>query len=178
MVISSDHGIYECNTFHENDSPISSRKTNLTVIEQLKFVPQPTSKNLEMGTVGKVHCKVQGSPTPQVKWTKVCLFQHYQIEIENIRIFVNFQDNSDSLPSNLADINGTLIFKNVTIEDKGNYTCTAGSSTQGTIKATVVIGAVVAPKFVVAPKGPIQAYEMNSVMIHCQATGGKYLLCK
>lgn len=70
-VISSDHGIYECNTFHENDTPISSRKTNLTVIEQLRFVPQPTSKNLEMGTLGKVHCKVQGSPTPQVKWTKV-----------------------------------------------------------------------------------------------------------
>lgn len=80
------------------------------------------------------------------------------------------QDNSDGLPPNLADINGTLIFKNVTIEDKGNYTCSA-TSTQGTIKATVVIGAVVAPKFVVAPKGPIQAYEMNSVMIHCQATG-------
>lgn len=73
-VVSSDHGIYECNTFHENDSPISSRKTNLTVIETLKFAPPPTSKNLELGTLGKVHCKVQGSPTPQVKWTKVsCL---------------------------------------------------------------------------------------------------------
>jgi len=74
-VISSDHGIYECNTFHEND-PISSRKTNLTIIETLKFVPQPTSKNLEMGTLGKVHCKVQGSPTPQVKWSKVSLLHH------------------------------------------------------------------------------------------------------
>lgn len=83
---------------------------------------------------------------------------------------VNFQDDSDSLPSNLADINGTLIFKNVTLDDKGNYTCSA-TSPQGSIKATVVIGAVVAPKFVVAPKGPIQTYEMNSVMIHCQATG-------
>ncbi|KAG4069728.1 hypothetical protein HA402_008566 [Bradysia odoriphaga] len=148
-VISSDHGIYECNTFHENDNPISSRKTNLNVIEVLKFVPQPTSKNLEMGTIGKVHCKVQGTPTPQVKWTK---------------------DNSESLPSNLADVNGTLIFKNVTIDDKGNYTCVA-SNTQGIIKATVSITAVVTPKFLVAPKGPIQAYEMNSVMIHCQATG-------
>lgn len=81
-----------------------------------------------------------------------------------------FQENSDNLSSNLADINGTLIFKNVTVEDKGNYTCSA-TNTQGTIRATVVIATVIAPKFVVAPKGPIQAYEMNSVMIHCQATG-------
>lgn len=77
-VISSDHGIYECHTLlHDDDAPISSRKTNLTVIETLKFAPQPTSKNLEMGTVSKVHCKVQGSPTPQVKWTKVRQFSFH-----------------------------------------------------------------------------------------------------
>lgn len=80
------------------------------------------------------------------------------------------QENSESLPSNLADVNGTLIFKNVSSDDKGNYTCVASNS-QGTIKATVAIGAVVAPKFLVAPKGPILTYEMHSVMIHCQATG-------
>lgn len=47
----------------------------LKIIEQLKFVPQPTSKHLELGQIGKVHCKVQGTPTPQVKWIKVNLIK-------------------------------------------------------------------------------------------------------
>lgn len=81
-LVSSDHGIYECSTFQANDTPITSRKIILTVIETLKFVPQPTSKNLELGTLGKVHCKVQGSPTPQVKWSKVIFLHHQKLLAE------------------------------------------------------------------------------------------------
>lgn len=69
-VLSTDSGSYECLVFNDQNVQTSSRKSELKVIEQLKFAPQPTSKNLELGTVAKVHCKVQGTPTPIVKWTK------------------------------------------------------------------------------------------------------------
>lgn len=70
----------------------------------------------------------------------------------------------------IEDINGTLVFKNVSESDRGNYTCIATNS-QGQISATVVITPVIAPKFIVKPQGPIQVNEMAPVMIHCAATG-------
>lgn len=74
------------------------------------------------------------------------------------------------MPDLVEDINGTLIFRNVSESDRGNYTCIA-NSTQGTITATVVISTVVAPKFIVKPTGPIQVNEMAPVWIHCKAFG-------
>lgn len=73
--IPSDSGFYEC-SISQNGNGISSVNTvELTIIEKLKFSPAPTtSKGLEMGSVGKIHCKVQGTPTPQVQWIKVSHF--------------------------------------------------------------------------------------------------------
>ena len=71
-VVTSDNGTYECETFNDREQQISSTIVALNVIEILKFLPQPpTSKNIELGTVAKVHCKVQGTPMPQITWTKV-----------------------------------------------------------------------------------------------------------
>lgn len=78
-VVASDNGIYECQVFNDREIQMSSKKSELHVIEQLKFVPQPTSKNLELSTVAKVHCKVQGTPTPKVKWTKVKVFSSLNV---------------------------------------------------------------------------------------------------
>lgn len=74
------------------------------------------------------------------------------------------------LPPTADDINGTLTFKNVTSDDKGNYTCIAINA-QGQINVTITINPVVAPKFLLGPKGPIQINEMGTTMIHCQAIG-------
>lgn len=130
---------------------------------------------MEIGKVGKIHCKVQGTPTPLVSWKLV---------------------SSDNLPDSVEDVNGTLIFKNVSESDRGQYrygyilrhcdqleiylkfiknefieySCHA-SNDQGEISATVVVTPVIAPKFLVKPQGPIQVNEMGSVMIHCAATG-------
>lgn len=52
----------------------SVQVSELNVIEKLKFAPPPTSKGLEISSVGKIHCKVQGTPTPQIQWTKVSGF--------------------------------------------------------------------------------------------------------
>lgn len=57
-------------TIHRNGNGLQSvQLTDLTVIEKLKFAPPPTSKGLEIGSVGKIHCKVQGTPTPHTWWS-------------------------------------------------------------------------------------------------------------
>lgn len=117
-------------------------------LENLKFAPQPTSKNLELGTVGKVHCRAQGTPNPQIKWTA----------------------EGGDLSEEIEDRNGTLVFRNVTASQSGNYTCFA-KNVQGEISATVAITVVVAPRFLVFSDGPINVTEMGDAMLHCQATG-------
>lgn len=69
--VPTDAGVYDCFVYKNSDSPMTVQSTELTIIEELKFSPKPTSKHLEIGSVGKLHCKVQGTPTPQVRWIKV-----------------------------------------------------------------------------------------------------------
>ncbi|XP_031627847.1 tyrosine-protein kinase-like otk [Contarinia nasturtii] len=147
--IPSDAGIYECTILRNGNAVQSVQTTELNIIEKLKFTPPPTSKGLEIGSVAKIHCKAQGTPTPQIQWTK---------------------DSTNNLPDSVEDINGTLIFKNVSESNRGNYTCRAASN-QGEISATVIVTPVIAPKFLVKPQGAIQVNEMGSVMIHCSAIG-------
>ncbi|KAH8421075.1 hypothetical protein KR222_010720, partial [Zaprionus bogoriensis] len=149
-IIASDAGQYLCQLQLEGHMAISSPPGTLEVIEQLKFMPQPTSKNLELGSLGKLHCKAQGTPTPQVQWLR---------DAEN-----------SSLPEHVDDINGTLTFRNVSAEHRGNYTCLASNS-QGQINATVTVNVGVAPRFSVAPLGPIETSEQGVAAIHCQAIG-------
>ncbi|XP_011184428.2 tyrosine-protein kinase-like otk [Zeugodacus cucurbitae] len=148
-VFASDAGQYVCQIYVEGHRPSTSEPAELQVIEQLKFMPQPTSKNLELGSVGKVHCKAQGTPSPNVKWIR---------------------EPDGQLPEAIDDINGTLVFKNVSAEHRGNYTCVASNS-QGHINATVTVNVVVAPRFSVAPEGPIETGEMGVAVMHCQAIG-------
>ncbi|KAH8402048.1 hypothetical protein KR009_009484 [Drosophila setifemur] len=148
-VLASDAGQYQCQLVIEGAVTTSSNKGALVIIEQLKFAPQPTSKNLELGSLSKVHCKAQGTPPPQVKWMR---------------------ETQLPLPANVTDQNGTLIFNQVGNEQRGQYTCIASNS-QGQISATVSINVVVAPKFSVPPEGPIEVVESGTAVIHCQAIG-------
>lgn len=70
-IIASDAGQYMCQLQLEGHAAVNSSPGTLEVIEQLKFMPQPTSKNLELGTLARLHCKAQGTPTPQVQWLRV-----------------------------------------------------------------------------------------------------------
>lgn len=56
----------------------------------------PPNKNFELGSRGKIHCKANGSS--DVYWKR---------------------NQSDELPENVKDDNGTLIFENVDISMKG-----------------------------------------------------------
>lgn len=66
---------FQCSILRNGNPVQSVQITELNIIENLKFAPYPTSnKGLEIGSVGKIHCKVQGTPTPQIQWTKVSRF--------------------------------------------------------------------------------------------------------
>lgn len=118
----SDRGEYTCEIVTAGFESVVSKTATISVTEILKFVPPPVNKKLELGTVAKIHCKAQGTPPPMIHWEKI--------------------DNSgDGLATHVTDMNGTLHFNGVLIEDKGKYLCTASNS-QGVINATVNIDVV------------------------------------
>lgn len=77
---------------------------------------------------------------------------------------------NETLPENVEDINGTLIFQNVTLENRGRYTCVA-SKKGDEIQATININVVIAPKFVLTPPTTINVVEMQAVILDCSASG-------
>lgn len=171
-VIASDEGSYDCQvTNNGSEFLVTSNAAELQIIckyfrlrklsdhsskfpkclANLRFTPKPPStKNLELGSFAKIHCKAQGTPTPSVHWT--------------------IEGTKSELPDAVEDVNGTLTFRSVSTEHRGSYTCVASNS-QGEISASVQVHVVVAPKFEIAPEGSIQVAEMGTVFIHCVATG-------
>ncbi|XP_053679684.1 tyrosine-protein kinase-like otk [Anopheles nili] len=157
-VVASDEGSYDCQiTNNASDFLVSSTAAELQIISNLRFTPKPpTSKNLELGSIAKIHCKAQGTPTPTVHWTST-----------------GSDGNGGSgvaLPESVEDVNGTLVFRNVSAEHRGSYACVASNS-QGEIRASVSVNVVIAPKFEIAPEGSVQVTELGTVQFHCVATG-------
>ncbi|XP_050311657.1 tyrosine-protein kinase-like otk [Anthonomus grandis grandis] len=149
---SSDRGEYICEVITEGFEAVPSQPATISVIEQLRFVPAPVNRKLELDSTGKkIHCKAQGTPPPLVHWEKEGL-------------------TPDNFPAHITDMNGTLHFNKVTAADKGKYHCIATNS-QGTINASINIDVVVAPRFVVPPKTPLNVNEGDSVMIDCIVEG-------
>lgn len=80
-VIASDAGEYQCKIEIKGFESITSDPARLSVIEFLKFAPAPTSKNLELGSIGKIHCKAQGTPTPQITWIRVSCYHNFYLRV-------------------------------------------------------------------------------------------------
>lgn len=104
-----------------------------------------STKNVDLGSSSKVHCKVAGST--KVYWTK---------------------EPDEGLPDDVDDINGTLVFNNIKLEHKGNYTCVA-SNDEESIKTSVEVR--ILPKFDVAPPKNLEVVELQSVYLDCVASG-------
>ncbi|XP_060519446.1 tyrosine-protein kinase-like otk [Cylas formicarius] len=147
----SDRGEYVCEIITAGFDPVLSQPATISVIEQLRFVPPPVNKKLELDSVAKIHCKAQGTPPPIVRWERE-------------------GKSSENFPSHVSDINGTLHFNKVTSEDKGRYSCIASNS-QGTINTTINIDVVVAPRFKVPLKSLVEVTENQAVMIDCVVEG-------
>ncbi|CAG9824276.1 unnamed protein product [Phaedon cochleariae] len=147
----SDRGEYVCEVLTTGQKPVFSKPATISVIELLRFVPSPVNKKMELGSIARIHCKAQGTPPPIIHWEK-----------EGVTV--------ENLPSHITDMNGTLHFNGVLAEDKGRYNCFASNS-QGAINATINIEVVVAPKFSILPKTPMEAIEGHSVSIDCVVEG-------
>ncbi|KAG5887633.1 hypothetical protein JTB14_030903 [Gonioctena quinquepunctata] len=147
----ADRGEYICEIVTAGQKPILSKPATISVIEQLRFVPAPVNKKMELGSVAKIHCKAQGTPPPIIRWEK-----------EGV--------SAENFPSHITDMNGTLHFNGVLTEDKGRYHCFASNS-QGVINASINIDVVVAPRFTVLPKSPTEVMEGQSVSIDCVVEG-------
>ncbi|XP_052873435.1 tyrosine-protein kinase-like otk [Anopheles cruzii] len=154
-VVASDEGGYDCQiTNNASEFLVSSTVAELQIISNLRFTPKPpTTKNLELGSIAKIHCKAQGTPSPTVHWT---------METDG--------SSTAALPDTVEDVNGTLVFRAVSADHRGNYVCVAANS-QGEIRASVAVNVVVAPKFVTAPEGSVQVAELGTVQFHCVASG-------
>ena len=74
------------------------------------------------------------------------------------------------LPENVDDVNGTLIFNNVTLEHKGKYSCHASIGDES-ILASIQVNIVIAPKFEVSPPSAINVVEYQPVFLDCIASG-------
>jgi PTK7 protein tyrosine kinase 7 len=113
---------------------------------RLNFTTKPLStKNVDLGMSSKVHCKASGST--KIYWTK---------------------EPGETLPDDVEDVNGTLIFNNVKLDHKGNYTCIA-SNDEESIKTTVEVR--ILPKFDVTPPKELEVVELQSVFLDCSASG-------
>lgn len=123
--MAADDGLYDCVITNNDDgSEVNSKPAKLTVIAKLKFNPKPVGKTLELNSVGKIHCKAQGSPQPDISW---------------------YRDKGAALPLGAVVENGTLVFEKVTFDQQGEYTCVA-VNTQGKIESTVQVNVAVSPQ--------------------------------
>lgn len=100
---------------------------------------------MDLGMSSKVHCKAVGST--KVYWMK---------------------EPDEALPEDVEDVNGTLIFTNVKLIHKGNYTCVASNDDES-IRTTIEVR--ILPKFDVAPPKNLEVVELQSVYLDCVAFG-------
>ena len=108
----------------------------------LEYGPTYAKENT---TITLPKCHATGSPTPEVKWTKV----------------------SGSLSPQAVDEDGKLELFNVTKDDEGEYECTAKNplaSERSKTKLEVI-------QVPVKPPEVLLVYEGNDSSIRCQATG-------
>ncbi|XP_046400427.1 inactive tyrosine-protein kinase 7-like [Ischnura elegans] len=146
-----DTGQYQCSVEAHGYPPILSNNATFVVKERLKFLPRPVNKRLELDSVGKLYCKVQGAKPLRVRWMKAGA------------PMMDF-------PSHVRDNDGTLVLDKVQRSDAGQYTCVA-TNAQGIINATIEVEVIVTPKFTIVPLNPTEAYEGYPVMMNCKAEG-------
>ncbi|XP_071052422.1 basement membrane-specific heparan sulfate proteoglycan core protein isoform X15 [Onthophagus taurus] len=103
-----DSGTYTC-TIKTYTGRTTSATATVNILSQHGVAPRahvsPVNQTVGQGTTVEIHCDASGSPTPDVKWTRV----------------------HEKLGYNAHQIGNTLRIDNVDISDRGVYVCVASN---------------------------------------------------
>lgn len=75
---------------------------------------------------------------------------------------------NDTLPNDVEDINGTLLFDSVALNNKGQYTCYATNGDE-TIHQAIQLG--IMPRFETSPLEHLEIFEGQKIVLDCVAAG-------
>ncbi|XP_061381072.1 tyrosine-protein kinase-like otk [Danaus plexippus] len=128
----------------------ANRRHRATTDGVLRFEPEPYSKKFELGSSGKIHCKVAGGVTPTVQW---------------------FLNEKDPLPDGITSANGTLMVTEAKKIQAGNYSCHASDGDQ-IITARISLDVVVSPRVLEPTPGQqVHVTLGQTVSLNCLAVG-------
>ena len=93
-----------------------------------RWTVEPTDKQFAQGSDGKVDCKADGFPKPQIGWKKA---PGNKPE--------NYQDLDTNVQSNVKVIDGALVMKNIQKENEGYYLCKSTNGIGRGLSAVIYI---------------------------------------
>ena len=93
-----------------------------------RWTVEPTDKQFAQGSDGKVDCKADGFPKPQIGWKKAPGGKPE-----------NYQDLDTNVQSNVKVIDGALVMKNIQKENEGYYLCKSTNGIGRGLSAVIYI---------------------------------------
>ncbi|XP_066571076.1 matrix-remodeling-associated protein 5 [Amia ocellicauda] len=103
-------------------------------------------------------CESSGNPKPSVSWTKVSTGATIQANTKHGQRFEVLQ-------------NGTFVIKNVQLQDRGQYLCTA-QNTFGSDRMVITLAVMTQPPRILPPKSKeVSVYLGRPVILDCLAEG-------
>ncbi|XP_074633719.1 cell adhesion molecule DSCAML1-like isoform X3 [Acropora palmata] len=151
----ADSGNYTC--IASNNVGTTSVSINMVVFVPPKIIQEPVNQQVLKSYTSYLTCATSGTPPARVDWSKLSL---------------GFKSVSMDQPRFEKMLNGTLVIRNTTDEDRGKYLCTArnGVSDKSVSRPVQLTVHAVPALIVIAPANKAANVSAN-VIITCVAMG-------